>query len=91
MANETVERWRNPLVGVRPFGWLLVEYRAEGIRGRVPFEGALAVDHFIENRAKAEDVTPLIHGETARLLWRHVTKGTHHQPGNRFDRPGRRC
>ena len=91
MANETVERRRNPLRAVRRFGWFLVEYRAGGIRERATFEGALAVDHFMENRAKAEDVTPLINGETARLLWRHVTKGTHHQPGHRVDRPGRRC
>ena len=88
MANETVERRRNSRGAVRRFGWFLVEYRVDGIGGRVAVEGALAVDHFMENRAKAEDVTPLINGEAAHLLGRHVTNGAHHQPRIGFDDPG---
>ncbi len=41
-------------------------------------ERALAGEHFVENRAKAEDVGARIESHAADLLGRHVACGAHH-------------
>ncbi len=70
-------------VGIRPRGWRRgpVQNLVEDDRRGFPDEGRAAGSHFVENRAKTEQVRPYIEGLAARLLGRHICDRAHRRAG----------
>jgi hypothetical protein len=50
-----------------------------GLDAGVALEGAFARNHFVENRAEAENVGAVIHRLSAHLLWGHVADCAHYR------------
>lgn len=72
---------RQAAAGRFELGRVLLENGVHRLHARGAAESALAGEHFIENRAEAEDVGARVGLLAAHLLGRHVAHRAHHRAG----------
>src|SRR4051812_35035201 len=59
---------------------------AHGVDLRAPAEESATGQHFVEYRAKAENIGTCVDGCSANLFWRHVADGAKNRTMTRFGR-----
>src|SRR5262249_30156753 len=57
--------------------WIELDHRRQGIRDRVPAEGAFAAQHLIQYRAERPDIGSPIYFRSSGLLRRHISGSSH--------------
>ena len=78
MTDDPVERGRLRGLRLRKIRRILPEDCRHRFGGGVAPERALARQHFVEHRAKREQVRARVNRVTAHLLRRHVSDGAEH-------------
>ena len=90
MTHDSVEAWRNIACGFGELRRLFFQNRAHDVGRGLAVEGALARDHFVEDRAKGKNIGAMIGRLAANLFGRHVSGRAHDYAGFGSDLNGGR-
>jgi hypothetical protein len=77
--HDAFQRRRNIPIRFAQLGRFFLQNRAHRVGGRGAVERPLARQHFVENRAQAENVGARVERLAPDLLRRHVSRRSHHQ------------